>query len=104
MKSVTAVSSLAVLLLSFQAYADSSEQWAQSPFFAVPPQTIVAERVALVDRDAAAALVRSATGGRVLAVRSASADGRAVYHVKVLLQGGRVRIMRVDAETGQLLD
>lgn len=49
--------------------------------------------------DAAAATVQRATGGQVLGVKSNGA-----YRVKVLLQDGRVRILRVDAHTGQLLD
>ena len=65
---------------------------------------MLAEQGVSLDRDSAAALVRSTTGGRVLGVRSARANGRAVYQVKVLLQGGRVRIVQVDALTGQLLD
>ncbi len=49
--------------------------------------------------DAAAATVQRATGGQVLGVQSNGS-----YRVKVLLQDGRVRILRVDARTGQLLD
>lgn len=104
MKSLAAVASIAVLLLSFQADADAPRQGKRSRFFALEPKTTIAERSTLVDRDTAAALVRAATGGRVLGVRSASTNGSAVYQVKVLLQGGRVRIVRVDAQTGQLLD
>ncbi len=49
--------------------------------------------------DAAAATVQRATGGQVLGVQS-----NGTYRVKVLLQDGRVRVLRVDARTGQLLD
>lgn len=104
MKSVVAVTSIAALLLSFQADADAPRQWERSQYFAVHPEITVAERRVLVDRDTAAALVHAATGGRVLGVRSTSANGSVVYQVKVLLQGGHVRIVRVDAQTGQLLD
>lgn len=51
-------------------------------------------------RDQAAAAVREATGGRVLGVREAGSE----YHVKVLLPGGRVRVVRVDAKSGQILE
>jgi uncharacterized membrane protein YkoI len=44
----------------------------------------------------AAAIARSATGGRVLDVASAGN----VYLVRVLLADGRVRTVRVDASTG----
>lgn len=51
-------------------------------------------------RDQAAATVREATGGRVLGVRRKGSE----YHVKVLLPGGRVKVMRVDAGSGQILE
>ena len=56
-----------------------------------------------VDADQAAALVRGATGGRILDVRLDATARPPVYLVKVLLEGGRVRVYRVDAGTGQLL-
>ena len=51
----------------------------------------------------AAAAARNATGGRVLTVkrtRTNSANG--AYQVKVLLKGGRMRILKVDALNGNL--
>ncbi len=36
------------------------------------------------------------TGGRVLDVRTTSRGGQTVYEVKVLLDDGRVRVVRVD--------
>ncbi|MEQ8663285.1 MAG: peptidase [Gammaproteobacteria bacterium] len=36
------------------------------------------------------------TGGRVLDVRTARQGGRVVYEVKVLLDDGRVRVVRID--------
>jgi len=48
--------------------------------------------------DAAAATVTEATGGRVLSVRRKGE----VYRVKVLTDGGRVRVYRVDARTGRI--
>jgi hypothetical protein len=50
----------------------------------------------------AAAAARAASGGKVLAVTAARVDGRAVYRVKLLLPGGRVRTVTVDAESGQI--
>lgn len=49
--------------------------------------------------DAAAAVVADATGGRVLSVRRKGE----VYRVKVLTDGGRVRVYRVDARTGRIV-
>jgi uncharacterized membrane protein YkoI len=90
--------------MSVQAGAQGPHQWKRSLFLPLAAETTVAERATLVDRDSAAALVRATTGGRVLGVRYASTNGSAVYQVKVLLPGGRVRIVRVNAQTGQLLD
>ena len=59
----------------------------------------LAQLQADIGPDAAAAKVRDATGGRVLGVRS---DGRGGYRVKVLLPGGRVRVVSVDGHTGRM--
>jgi len=56
-----------------------------------------------VSAEEAAALVRGASGGRILSVRSDGAAGSPVYHVKVLLDGGRVRVYLVDGNSGQIL-
>ena len=60
----------------------------------------LAQRQADIGADAAAARVREATGGRVLRVQR---DKRGVYQVKVLLPGGRVRVVPVDGRTGRIL-
>ena len=60
----------------------------------------LAQRQTDIGPDAAAARVREATGGRVLRVRR---DKRGVYQVKVLLPGGRVRVVPVDGHTGRVL-
>jgi uncharacterized membrane protein YkoI len=53
--------------------------------------------------DEAAAIVAGASGGRVLDVRGEDRGERRVYRVKVLLGEGRVRVYRVDAQTGRIL-
>ena len=45
----------------------------------------------------------AASGGRILSVRLDEKARPAVYHVKVLLDGGRVRVYLVDASSGQIL-
>ena len=60
----------------------------------------LAQRQADIGPDAAAAKVRKDTGGRVLRVQR---DERGVYQVKVLLPGGRVRVVPVDSRTGRVL-
>jgi hypothetical protein len=56
-----------------------------------------------VSRDAAAATARQATGGRVLAVDRSERDGRAVWRVKVVTPQGEVKVLLLDAATGQAL-
>lgn len=67
-----------------------------------PPRVVLAQAPASVSAAEAAAMVGARTGGRVLDVRSEQGGGRLVYRVKVLLEGGRVRIYRVDAESGRM--
>jgi uncharacterized membrane protein YkoI len=56
----------------------------------------------VMDADAAAAAVRRATGGRVLGIEPSANGASPGYHVKVLLEDGRVRILSVDAHSGTL--
>lgn len=60
-----------------------------------------AEEANLISADRAAEIVRSATGGRVLAVERRRND-RSWYRVKVLVDGERVRYLAVDAVTGRI--
>lgn len=53
-----------------------------------------------ISADRAAAIARNATGGRVLNVQRQGA----VYRVRVLLDGERVRNVTVDARTGRVLN
>ncbi|WP_240538302.1 PepSY domain-containing protein [Rhodoferax sp. PAMC 29310] len=54
-------------------------------------------------RDAAAATARQAGGGRVLSVDRSEYNGRAVWRVKVVTPKGEVRVLLLDATTGQAL-
>lgn len=56
-----------------------------------------------VSRDAAAAMVQKATGGRVLAVEQAEQGGRPVWRVKVLTSQGEVIVVLIDAASGRRL-
>lgn len=53
-----------------------------------------------ISADQAASIARRATGGRVLKVKRKGG----VYHVRVLLDGERVRKVNVDARTGRVLN
>lgn len=52
--------------------------------------------------EAAASLVQRQTGGRVLSADVEWAGGQQVYRFKVLTPDGRVRVYRVDPESGAL--
>jgi len=58
---------------------------------------------ARISRDQAASAARKATGGLVLKVQL-EGKNKSVYRVRVLLEGERVRTVRVDAQTGRVLD
>jgi hypothetical protein len=51
---------------------------------------------AATDGADAARQAAAMTGGRVLDVRTTPKGGRVVYEVKVLLDDGRVRVVRID--------
>ncbi|MEO8858736.1 MAG: PepSY domain-containing protein, partial [Burkholderiaceae bacterium] len=52
-------------------------------------------------RDQAGAIAQSQTGGRVLSVEKAGSGNRPVWRVKVVTPRGEVRVVFIDATTGQ---
>lgn len=56
-----------------------------------------------VSRDDAAATAQKSSGGRVLAVEKTQRNGQAVWRVKVLTPQGEVKIVLIDASSGQTL-
>lgn len=62
-----------------------------------------APAVAAISPDQAAAIARQASAGRVLAVEKTTVAGREVYRVKVLTASREVRVVLIDADTGQRL-
>lgn len=56
-----------------------------------------------ISADQAAAMVRQSSGGRILGVRRVDTASGPAYRVKVLLDGGRVRVFVVDAGSGEIL-
>lgn len=59
--------------------------------------------LARVSADEAAAMAQRTAAGRVLAVEKNNAGGREVYRVKLLTPNGEVKVILIDAETGQKL-
>jgi uncharacterized membrane protein YkoI len=56
-----------------------------------------------LSRDDAAAAAQRATGGRVLSVDRSQAGNRVVWRVKVVTARGEVRVILIDAATGQAM-
>ena len=71
---------------------------------AAPEALLLAQATPAVSADQAAVLVRAKSGGRILSVALEGRAGAPVYRVKVLLEGGRVRVYRVDASNGHVLE
>ncbi len=55
-----------------------------------------------ISADRAAEMVRESTGGRILSVNKQEKKGVVYYRVKVLMADGRVRVIQVNAATGQI--
>ena len=59
---------------------------------------VAGAHAAATDGADAARQAAAMTGGRVLDVRTTNRAGQIVYEVKVLLDDGRVRVVRVDGK------
>ena len=73
-----------------------------APAVKASPELLV-QAAPMVSRDEAAALARQITGGRVLDIQTEARNGRIVYRIKVLWDGS-VRVVRIDAQSGNVLD
>lgn len=58
---------------------------------------------AAVGKSQAAEAAREAYGGKVLSVDEIKEGGRVLYRVKLLLDGGRIKIVTVDGDSGQVV-
>lgn len=58
---------------------------------------------AQVSRDQAAATAQRMSGGRVLSVDRVQRDGREAWRVKLVTDGGEVRVVYIEVETGRPL-
>ena len=52
---------------------------------------------------AAAEAARAAYGGKVLKVEQTTKNNKTVYRVKLLLDGGRIKYVTVDANSGKVV-
>jgi uncharacterized membrane protein YkoI len=74
---------------------------ASSQFEALPQA--VAVQSAAVNLDEAVRIVRSRTGARVVRAETRVVGRRRIHFVRIVTDSGRVRTLRVDAATGELL-
>ena len=54
-----------------------------------------------LSRDGAVAVAQRQTGGRVLSVEKSESGGRPVWRVKLVTAQGEVRVVLIDAVSGQ---
>lgn len=98
-------------LASNQALADPSLLEGDMGLTSSAPSNSLIDNQSLPDEPAppkfspaqAAALVRTKVGGQVMSVNSQRGESGVIYGVKVL-NGGRMRVINVDGQTGQLLN
>ncbi len=76
----------------------------RSILLAIVATVAVAATAATLDIEAAAERVKERFDGRVLGGKTVTEDGRTVYVIRVLTPDGRVRHIRVDAESGKILE
>lgn len=98
-----ALALLVAVLAAAPADARHGRADAPSTFVQGAPAVNADQAATVVSADQAAAAVRAVSGGRILDVRLQRRSRPPVYRVKVLLDGGRVRVYRVDATTGEVL-
>lgn len=83
-------------------FALATALWPAGPAAQAATTLLLVQATAGVSAEEAAALVRAASGGRILSVRSDETADPPVYYVKVLLDGGRVRVYLVDGNSGRI--
>jgi uncharacterized membrane protein YkoI len=91
----------ACLALLVAVSAVSAPAWAQDP--GAPESGPQEARVRPpISEDAAVAMVREQTDGKVVRVDRKTESGALVYHIRVLSPDGRLREFQVNATTGAL--
>lgn len=67
------------------------------------PRSFMSQRGARISLQQATAMALSRYQGRVVRAEPKSQGDRVVYEIRILGDDGRVRTVRIDAETGQFL-
>lgn len=56
-----------------------------------------------ISKSDAADIAQRRFGGKVIKVEKVNANGRSVYQVKMHLDGGRIKYVKVDSQSGKIL-
>ncbi len=88
----------AVMLAALGAAGQRSSDSLVSP---ADPGVIIAQRSS-ISLAQATAMAQRQHRGRVVGAETASRGGRLVHEIRILGEDGRVRTVRVDAETGEM--
>ncbi len=64
--------------------------------------TVLAQASSKIDKSTAAKMAKQRYGGKVLKVDSVERNGKQVFHVRLLLDGGKVKTVKIDAGSGKL--
>lgn len=88
----------AVLLAALTTPFPASAAWREAT-----PSGFIMLAASYVPMDEAISKARKRANGRVLSTRLKERDGRQVYVVKILLPGGKVKRVVVDAVSGRVI-
>ncbi len=97
---------LACAVLALAMVRAAAGRQVSEPAAAVPPDAEptaqIAQRGSLSLQEATAIATRQVQG-RVVRAETVSRGGRLIHEIRILGEDGRVRTVRIDAETGQML-
>lgn len=75
--------------------------WAHNGSIGTPELRLA--QAGAISKSEAAELARARYGGRVLKVDEVSNGGRVVYRVRLLLDGGRIKTVNIDGNSGNVV-
>jgi uncharacterized membrane protein YkoI len=97
-----AVTSLSATARPMTAHAQPSVETGAAFAPEEPPTAFVAQRTSL-SLAQATAMAQSRFRGRVVRAETVQQGGRVIHEIRILGDDGRVRTVRVDAETGAVM-
>lgn len=67
------------------------------------PSNLYLAQSGAISKSEAAEMARARYGGRVLKVDEVNNGGRVVYRVRLLLEGGRIKTVNIDGNSGNFV-